>query len=336
MEGKEYRWVAGILFIGLSIYIFYSTLSQAFAFSSYRTGITKNWANAFEWIKNNTPKCSLIATYWDPGFWIQDLAERPVVFDGGSQNSLKRTKLENLHGLDCIRDRKGLVDEERGLCITARIRDISTCLYTENETLCAKILLSYLPEKDNSLYRRYYGNCTPKIYFLASSDLLGKSHWWSMFATWDVEKKGGNPSDYYIVGLQKREKLILEKGYALYYHPFVFYPTQKIYIPVLKIVEKGNNSQEITPYLYDGGNFYKIKKLAFYSDNSPIIYEYEDAEMEGMLYLGNNLQFVIFIPKELENSLFTRMFLFNGYGLKYFKLVYSNPEVKLFELRYED
>lgn len=325
MEGKEYRWIAGILFAIISIYLVYSTLSQAFAFSNYRTGITRNWADAFEWIKNNTPSCSLIATYWDPGFWIQDLANRPVVFDGGSQNSLKRTKLENLHGLDCVRDRKGIVDEEKGICITARIRDISTCLYTENETICAKILLSYLPAKDNDLYKRYYGNCTPKIYFLASSDLLGKSHWWSMFATWDVEKKGGNPSDYYIVGLQKRENLILEKGYALYYGPFV-----------LKIVQKENNSQEITPYVYQAGNFYKIKKLAFYYNNTPIIYEYEDAEIEGMLYVENNLQFAIFIPKELENSLFTRMFLFNGYGLKHFRLVYSNPEVKLFELEYKD
>ena len=51
--------------------------------STYRIS-TNDWIDSMEWIKNNTPKDSVIASWWDYGYWIQTKAERSSLADNST------------------------------------------------------------------------------------------------------------------------------------------------------------------------------------------------------------------------------------------------------------
>ena len=43
----------------------------------------KQWYDAMTWIKENTPEKSIFAHWWDYGYWLQSLGNRPTIVDGG-------------------------------------------------------------------------------------------------------------------------------------------------------------------------------------------------------------------------------------------------------------
>jgi asparagine N-glycosylation enzyme membrane subunit Stt3 len=45
------------------------------------------WQNAMSWIRENTPEGSNFIHWWDYGYWVQTLGERPTITDGGHGNS---------------------------------------------------------------------------------------------------------------------------------------------------------------------------------------------------------------------------------------------------------
>lgn len=51
--------------------------------SVYPVG-TNDWKESMEWIKNNTPKDAIIASWWDYGYWISTLAERASIADNST------------------------------------------------------------------------------------------------------------------------------------------------------------------------------------------------------------------------------------------------------------
>jgi len=53
------------------------------------TGPSANaqWQSAMAWIRNNTEEGKVFVHWWDYGYWVQYLGERPTVTDGGHGNS---------------------------------------------------------------------------------------------------------------------------------------------------------------------------------------------------------------------------------------------------------
>ena len=47
---------------------------------------TNDWLESMEWLKNNTPKDAVIASWWDYGYWISTLAERASIADNSTLN----------------------------------------------------------------------------------------------------------------------------------------------------------------------------------------------------------------------------------------------------------
>ena len=45
---------------------------------------TNDWLESLDWIKNNTPKNSIIASWWDYGYWIQTMGERTTLIDNAT------------------------------------------------------------------------------------------------------------------------------------------------------------------------------------------------------------------------------------------------------------
>ena len=50
---------------------------------------TTDWLDALDWIKNNTPKDAVVASWWDYGYWISTMGERATLAD----NSTVSTKI---------------------------------------------------------------------------------------------------------------------------------------------------------------------------------------------------------------------------------------------------
>ena len=54
---------------------------------------TNDWKESLEWIKTNTPKDSVIAAWWDYGYWISTMSERPTLTDNATIDSKKIQKI---------------------------------------------------------------------------------------------------------------------------------------------------------------------------------------------------------------------------------------------------
>ena len=51
--------------------------------SSYHIA-TNDWLDTLDWIKNNTPKDAVVASWWDYGYWISTMAERASLADNST------------------------------------------------------------------------------------------------------------------------------------------------------------------------------------------------------------------------------------------------------------
>ena len=53
---------------------------------------TDDWKESLEWIKTNTPKDSVIAAWWDYGYWISTMSDRATLTDNATLDSKKIQK----------------------------------------------------------------------------------------------------------------------------------------------------------------------------------------------------------------------------------------------------
>jgi len=54
---------------------------------------TDDWKESLEWIKTNTPKDSVIAAWWDYGYWISTMSDRATLTDNSTLDSKKIQKI---------------------------------------------------------------------------------------------------------------------------------------------------------------------------------------------------------------------------------------------------
>lgn len=291
--------------------------SYTISYGSYPI-LSNNWWEALNWIKNNTEECSVIATYWDPGHFIRAIAQRSIVFDGASQGMTRTIEVnstnlseQEIKDIAVLDNYKIEVDKGRGTTkiMTARIQDIATSMFTDNEATSVRLLEKYKKPGCNSLY------------FLATSDLIGKSVWWSYFSTWRPGESGKQYS-YSIIQLSQEGKTDDGGDVSVY----SINGQQAILI-----YKKGDT---IKPLLQDGNGVAEISRLLYVSPNGEAkIQENKNSTIPGLVWMSSDKRVIVFIPPEIENSVFTKMFLLEGFGLNKFKLVKSwGGEVKLFKV----
>ena len=58
--------------------------------------VTDDWPAAMEWLKNNTPEDSVVASWWDYGYWITTLGERISLADNATVSTKQIQKIATM------------------------------------------------------------------------------------------------------------------------------------------------------------------------------------------------------------------------------------------------
>jgi dolichyl-diphosphooligosaccharide--protein glycosyltransferase len=328
---KIHAFIAILAYMTVFILLVFYVIPSAAISQGQGPILSNNWWQALNWINNNTAECATIATYWDPGHFIAAIARRSVVFDGASQNFLFSKPYNGTDsGLKIIPYDNGIKQEilyHDGNETRARIKDITAVMLTANETLAIDILKDYVKPGCNELY------------FITSSDLIYKAQWWTYFATWDPTRDGStqlSKGDIYTYGLTRmaRRKPLTQFGVVGYEYPLS-------QVQSIVLCQQNNSiapcSNGVVGFLQSGGQFVKVQKVTWPTEQGWLSMEDKDAELPGMvLVLDASAQMIVYLRPELENSLFTTMFFYNGAGLEKFEFVSNwGGEVKLFKVKFD-
>jgi dolichyl-diphosphooligosaccharide--protein glycosyltransferase len=300
LKGKNHLLVVtvyGILFFAMIWH-----LSDNLAFSANAKGldIGQNWKDALTWLKNNADKNANIATWWDPGHIITGFTGLRVVADGA-----------HCTPVDCV-----------PYSINVRIQDMGRAFATNDENESVRILKKYLqlsPEDCQKVKDKFDDAVPPEacaaaseIYFIASSDLIGKYYWLSYFGTGEK-------------------------------HNFIQLPLSNVSEVVNgtpNIISYGNGALSLIwrdgRYVPVVNNRNVVQNLIYYENGQAQQFQFTNATdtIEGLVLIEPGFQQAIYMDSQIMNSVFTKLYFGNGQGLNHFKLVYDNGEVKIFKVSF--
>jgi dolichyl-diphosphooligosaccharide--protein glycosyltransferase len=288
--------VIGVSFFGIILVLVLMFISDAMVIGAQSSGgfdISDNWINALTWLKQNADKNSLISTWWDPGHIITGMTGLKVHADGAH----------------C--DPVGCYPYNHNI----RIQDMGRIFSTTDENESVSILKKYMsltPQQCQEVKNRY-GSAVPanacdpvtEQYLIASNDLIGKFHWMSFFGL-------GTARDYIQLSLNNYDQ---QNGILSYLNGEI------------TLVRK--NDTWVPVY----NNKYVIKELVYFDNNQMKYIKSNSTDaIDGMVWAQSDYRAIIFMPPEVRNSIFTKLYFFDGEGLSHFKLVYGNSELKIFKI----
>ena len=75
-----------ILILISSIFVFWTFYNsiKGQAYNMIPSHYNQQWQKAMKWVREETPKDSVFAHWWDYGYWIQSIGNRATVLDGGN------------------------------------------------------------------------------------------------------------------------------------------------------------------------------------------------------------------------------------------------------------
>lgn len=82
--GKMFLGIIFALVIIASLFSFNNLVTATISQAKY-TGPSANyqWQQAMAWVRENTPENAIFVHWWDYGYWVEYLGERPTLSDGG-------------------------------------------------------------------------------------------------------------------------------------------------------------------------------------------------------------------------------------------------------------
>lgn len=301
--------------------------------------------DSMSWIKNNTPNDTVVMSWWDFGHLFTAAADRPVTFDGGSQNTPRAYWIGKAMVTTNETLSSGIF---RMLASSGDQAYLTLDNYTNNSGKTAEILTATLGlSKDQAqalmvnkykltnsqsqtiLNYTHPAKETPFV-FVASSDMLGKAGWWSYFGSWDFEKQNATRSSYFTSVASSKPQVINNTTMVETVN------TQVGNQLVGVLVQQGiNGTNETNATIIVGANttFEKINphKLIIIKGNQLVKNEIVDSNSSlSLIVIGDNGTYTtIIMDKALEDAMFTKLFLLGGYNQTSFKFLHQEPGVVL-------
>ncbi|MFC2136422.1 STT3 domain-containing protein, partial [Bacteroidota bacterium] len=159
------------------------------------------WYTSLTKIKNNSSENAIITSWWDFGHWFKAIADRPVTFDGGTQNrpqahwvgkilltADEEQAIGILRMLDCGANNafdetnKKYDDTEDSVDVVYEI------IAMEKEEAKTYLLAQEFSENETDTILSYTHCEPPEAFFITSGDMVGKAGVWAHFGSWDFDK----------------------------------------------------------------------------------------------------------------------------------------------------
>ena len=329
IKNKRYCTIAVLALIAL---VAYSPISSSYMFSSsIHPAVDDSMYNSLTWIKDNTPQNTVITSWWDFGHFFTAVADRPVTFDGGSQNTPRaywvgKALLTNNENLSA-----GIL---KMLASSGDQGYLSVENYTQNTGKSVEILDKILPvdkqaahailTKDYNLTPDQAQNVlkythplkpAPHVLLLNNQYLLLKSYWWSYFGSWNFQNNSGNGYSY--SAQQANSKQI---------NGTTVISAQNGVVAQIK------GKKAAAGFQYEQNNQVHVKephKLIVVQEGRVLLDQIvsNSSSFSIILVKENDIYLAVLLNRELEDSMFTRLYLTNGAGLSRFKLLHKEGKI---------
>ncbi len=315
------------------------------------------WYNSLTAIKEDS-KDAIITSWWDFGHWFAAVSERRVTFDGADQGRrihwVGKTLLtadedeaiDILKMLNCGQEEPSYLLEEY---MGGNLKAIMTLkkIIREDKESAEGILLDEGLTKEQTKNILKLTHCDDLIdqYYIASEDMIGKSGVWGHFGSWDFEKaamhqlvRKKDPMEGITI-LKTKFGLSEDEANDIYYEiqnnnadswvsPWPSY-AQNTLSGCIKDEENiicGNglefNLKTEDAKIQTQQGTVHLKSLAFINKEGKFeLKEYENNTIpySAALIPHDETYLSIFMDPQLAASMFTRLFFFEGHGLKHFK-----------------
>ena len=317
--------------------------------------------NSMEWINENTPNNTVIASWWDFGYLFEIASDRQVVFDGGSQTGNSRAFwLGQAMTTDNMDLSAGIF---RMLGTTGENATNTLTEYTGSAGNATDILIDILPktaddakntlintyglttEQANTIVSLSHPDNPRPVIFVASSDMLQKAGWWSYFGAWNFAGQNSTNYNYYVPTEQvtvepgSTGKLALIDEGGLVYNAVITRGT-------------GNNTTTgHTEALLSNGSALKVNGSEYNPLNVSNIIVIENNQLmknESIAGAPENSNYTLFLMGEnntytpilmhnkLTNSMFTKLYLLGGMGQDAYTMVHMENGVSLWQVNYNN
>jgi len=294
------------LAIGLYLLVFIIALSSGSSVGqSLGPDVSPNWDSAWNFLRTQTPEMSLVGTWWDPGHMITGLADRRVIADGA-----------HCH-FDCL------------YTINDRITDLGKIMATTDENVSL------------SLIRKYQGD-SPNVYWIASDDLIGKFQWLQYFGLGcDARDPDQQSKCPLYMQIPEQSRSVDSNGNIVLrnYGSIIVYQGANIPIPIYIQNINGLLFDEVI--FYNNGNVTSIK----FNDTeknqliqtlkpleSQLNFRFTNQSIPMSVWMTEDYSYIVIIPQNLRNAVFTKMFMLEGQGLEHFTQVFRNSQVKIYKV----
>lgn len=324
IENPKYHIITMAVIIAFVCYAPVSTANNMA--SSVVPGTDDAMVNSLSWVKDNTPENVVMTSWWDFGHLFATKADRAVTFDGGSQNNARAywvgkalfTDNEDLSAgilkMLAASGDEGYSTLENYTDNTGKTVEIMDKILVKNKTEAKNIMISNYgltkQQADNVLKYTHPTNAPPSI-LVTSLDMVGKAGWWSYFGSWNFESKNSTNYIYSMAqaGVTTENNTVNIKG------------NNNVTVQISGNDITGGlqvNENQIAP----------PHRLILVTNGTAVVDRVVNNESTFsilIVYQDNNL-ITVAMNRELEESMFTRLFFMQGTGLKRFKLAHKEPK----------
>jgi hypothetical protein len=222
------------------------------------------------------------------------------------------------------------------------------CLYGINDRITGlgKIMATDDEDVSLELINKYRGT-SPKVYWIASDDLISKYQWLQYFGLGCDSRLDSNCQLYSAMGIQSARydqngrQIVRLYGPSADVTPIIMFSIQKE--PVMIYVQ-GKNAALLGEIIYYEGDSVEIYKpdegnsTALAQGLEPLVkqlgYRMSNQTVPVTAWVSKDGGMTVIIPPNLRNTVFTRMFFLEGQGLEHFKQVFRNERVKIYEVEF--
>jgi dolichyl-diphosphooligosaccharide--protein glycosyltransferase len=339
-------FVALVIFLALVA----PTVSTAYYTTSHvGPGISDPMWNALTWVEGNTVNDTTMASWWDFGYAFEIAADRPTIFDGGSQDGQRAHWIGKAIFTNDSALSAGILE---AMATYGNLPFDTLDNYTNNTAKTVKILDETIPmEKEEAISTMineynltqaqadrigelsHPSNPKPVI-FVMSSDMQGKSYWWSYFGGWDFNSLNGTGFSYFYNDQPvEMVKVNNSTGEAIVVNSAEQYATV-----ITNITKNYNNNSSVhgvvsvlnpqtnKTILDQNGSVYNpfsIYREMVIDDGQLVKNETLNKSGEyTLLILGSGGFYTAYLMnKELEGSMFTKLYILQGFGQTNFEMI---------------